>query len=126
MEVDDCAFPLLTGIDITADARAAFDGTNVALLVGARPRTKGMERGDLLSANGGIFKPQGEALNAGAASDVKVLVVGNPGQHQRPHRRLARPRHPGDRFTAMTRLDHNRALSQLAKKTGAPCRTSAT
>ena len=120
MEVDDCAFPLLTGIDITADARAAFDGTNVALLVGARPRTKGMERGDLLSANGGIFKPQGEALNAGAASDVKVLVVGNPANTNALIAASHAPDIPGDRFTAMTRLDHNRALSQLAKKTGAP------
>ena len=119
MEVDDCAFPLLTGIDITADARAAFDGTNVALLVGARPRTKGMERGDLLSANGGIFKPQGEALNAGAASDVKVLVVGNPANTNALIAASHAPDIPGDRFTAMTRLDHNRALSQLAKKTGA-------
>ena len=120
MEVDDCAFPLLTGIDITADAREAFDGTNVALLVGARPRTKGMERGDLLSANGGIFKPQGEALNAGAASDVKVLVVGNPANTNALIAASHAPDIPGDRFTAMTRLDHNRALSQLAKKTGAP------
>jgi malate dehydrogenase len=120
MEVDDCAFPLLTGIDITADARAAFDGANVALLVGARPRTKGMERGDLLSANGGIFKPQGEALNAGAASDVKVLVVGNPANTNALIAASHAPDIPGDRFTAMTRLDHNRALSQLAKKTGAP------
>ena len=120
MEVDDCAFPLLTGIDITADARAAFDGTNVALLVGARPRTKGMERGDLLSANGGIFKPQGEALNAGAAADVKVLVVGNPANTNALIAASHAPDIPGDRFTAMTRLDHNRALSQLAKKTGAP------
>jgi malate dehydrogenase len=120
MELDDCAFPLLAGIDITADARAAFDGTNVALLVGARPRTKGMERGDLLSANGGIFKPQGEALNAGAASDVKVLVVGNPANTNALIAASHAPDIPGDRFTAMTRLDHNRALSQLAKKTGAP------
>jgi malate dehydrogenase len=120
MEVDDCAFPLLTGIDITADAREAFDGTNVALLVGARPRTKGMERGDLLSANGGIFKPQGEALNAGAASDVRVLVVGNPANTNALIAASHAPDIPGDRFTAMTRLDHNRALSQLAKKTGAP------
>jgi len=120
MEIDDCAFPLLVGIDITADARAAFDGTNVALLVGARPRTKGMERGDLLSANGGIFKPQGEALNAGAASDVKVLVVGNPANTNALIAASHAPDIPGDRFTAMTRLDHNRALSQLAKKTGAP------
>src|SRR6185369_6002112 len=78
MELDDCAFPLLAGIDITDDAKAAFDGVNVALLVGARPRTKGMERADLLEANGGIFKPQGKAINAGAADHVKVLVVGNP------------------------------------------------
>src|SRR5918994_7955300 len=120
MELDDCAFPLLTGIDITADAREAFDGTNVALLVGARPRTAGRERGDLLSANGGIFKPQGEALNAGAASDIKVLVVGNPANTNALIAASHAPDIPGDRFTAMTRLDHNRALSQLAKKTGAP------
>ncbi len=78
MELDDCAFPLLAGIDIFDDPTAAFDGTNVALLVGARPRGPGMERGDLLEANGGIFKPQGQAINAGAADDVRVLVVGNP------------------------------------------------
>jgi malate dehydrogenase len=120
MELDDCAFPLLAGIDIGADAHAAFDGTSVALLVGARPRTKGMERGDLLSANGGIFKPQGEALNAGAASDVRVLVVGNPANTNALIAASHAPDIPGDRFTAMTRLDHNRALSQLAKKTGAP------
>ena len=118
MEIDDCAFPLLAGIDITADARAAFDGVNVALLVGARPRTAGMERGDLLSANGGIFKPQGEALNAGAAGDVKVLVVGNPANTNALIAASHAPDIPGSRFTAMTRLDHNRALSQLAKKTG--------
>jgi len=117
MELDDCAFPLLTGIDITADARAAFEGTNVALLVGARPRTAGMERGDLLSANGGIFKPQGEALS-GAASDIKVLVVGNPANTNALIAAAHAADVPGDRFTAMTRLDHNRALSQLAKKTG--------
>ena len=120
MELDDCAFPLLSGIDITADARAAFDGANVALLVGARPRTAGMERGDLLSANGGIFKPQGEALNAGAADDIKVLVVGNPANTNALIAASHAPDIPGDRFTAMTRLDHNRALSQLAKKTGRP------
>ena len=120
MELDDCAFPLLAGIDITADARAAFDGTNIALLVGARPRTAGMERGDLLSANGGIFKPQGEALNAGAASDVRVLVVGNPANTNALIAASHAPDIPGARFTAMTRLDHNRALSQLAKKTGQP------
>ncbi len=78
MELNDSAFPLLKGIEITSDAKTAFDGTSVALLVGARPRTAGMERADLLEANGGIFGPQGEALNAGAASDIKVLVVGNP------------------------------------------------
>ncbi len=119
MEIEDCAFPLLTAIDITADARAAFDGANVALLVGARPRTAGMERGDLLSANGGIFRPQGEALNAGAASDIKVLVVGNPANTNALIAASHAPDIPGERFTAMTRLDHNRALSQLANKTGA-------
>jgi len=119
MEIDDCAFPLLAGIDITADATAAFDGTNVALLVGARPRTAGMERGDLLSANGGIFKPQGEALNAGAAQDIRVLVVGNPANTNALIASSHAPDIPGDRFTAMTRLDHNRALSQLATRTGA-------
>ena len=119
MEIDDCAFPLLSGIDITADATAAFDGTNVALLVGARPRTAGMERGDLLSANGGIFKPQGEALNAGAAQDVRVLVVGNPANTNALIAASHAPDIPGERFTAMTRLDHNRALSQLATRTGA-------
>jgi len=119
MEIDDCAFPLLAGIDITADAAAAFDGTNVALLVGARPRAAGMERGDLLSANGGIFKPQGEALNAGAAQDVRVLVVGNPANTNALIASSHAPDIPGERFTAMTRLDHNRALSQLATRTGA-------
>ena len=119
MELDDCAFPLLAGIDITDDAAAAFAGTNVALLVGARPRTAGMERGDLLSANGGIFKPQGEAINAGAADDIRVLVVGNPANTNALIAASHAPDVPGERFTAMTRLDHNRALSQLAKKTGA-------
>ena len=119
MELDDCAFPLLDGIDITDDPRAAFDGVNVALLVGARPRTAGMERGDLLEANGGIFKPQGEAINAGAADDVRVLVVGNPANTNALITAAHAPDVPADRFTAMTRLDHNRALSQLAKKTGA-------
>jgi malate dehydrogenase len=114
MELDDCAFPLLAGIDITDDAKRAFDGVNVALLVGARPRTKGMERGDLLEANGGIFKPQGEAINAGAADDVKVLVVGNPANTNALIAKAHAPDVPADRFTAMTRLDHNRALSQLA------------
>ncbi|MBP2339268.1 malate dehydrogenase [Saccharothrix coeruleofusca] len=118
MELDDCAFPLLDGIDITDDAKTAFDGVNVALLVGARPRTKGMERGDLLEANGGIFKPQGEAINAGAADDVRVLVVGNPANTNALIAQRHAPDVPAERFTAMTRLDHNRALSQLAKKLG--------
>jgi malate dehydrogenase len=118
MELDDCAFPLLAGIDITDDPKRAFDGVNVALLVGARPRTKGMERGDLLEANGGIFKPQGEAINTGAAEDVRVLVVGNPANTNALIARAHAPDVPADRFTAMTRLDHNRALSQLATKLG--------
>ncbi|MCX2732651.1 malate dehydrogenase [Saccharopolyspora sp. NFXS83] len=116
MELDDCAFPLLSSVDVFDDARAAFEGTNVALLVGARPRTKGMERGDLLEANGGIFKPQGEAINAGAADDVKVLVVGNPANTNALIAQSHAPDVPAERFTAMTRLDHNRALSQLAQK----------
>ncbi|EST39316.1 malate dehydrogenase [Streptomycetaceae bacterium MP113-05] len=120
MELDDCAFPLLDGIDITDDANVAFDGANVALLVGARPRAKGMERGDLLEANGGIFKPQGKAVNDHAADDVKVLVVGNPANTNALIAQAAAPDVPAERFTAMTRLDHNRALSQLAKKTGVP------
>jgi len=119
MELDDCAFPTLDGVDIFDDPRAAFDGTNVALLVGARPRTAGMERGDLLSANGGIFKPQGEAINAGAADDVRVLVVGNPANTNALIAQHHAPDVPADRFTAMTRLDHNRAVSQLATRTGA-------
>ncbi|WP_153537181.1 malate dehydrogenase [Actinomadura macrotermitis] len=118
MELDDCAFPLLAGVDIFDDATKAFDGANVALLVGARPRTKGMERGDLLEANGGIFKPQGEAINAGAADDIKVLVVGNPANTNSLIAQQHAPDVPAERFTAMTRLDHNRALAQLAKKTG--------
>ena len=118
MELDDCAFPLLRGIDITDSPREAFAGTNVALLVGARPRTAGMERGDLLSANGGIFKPQGRAINDHAADDVKVLVVGNPANTNALIARAAAPDVPAERFTAMTRLDHNRALTQLAKKAG--------
>src|SRR5512132_4087962 len=120
MELDDCAFPLLSGVDITDDPAAAFDGVNVALLVGARPRTAGMERGDLLEANGGIFKPQGEAINAGAADDVRVLVVGNPANTNALIAASHAPDVPKDRFTAMTRLDHNRALSQLANKTRTP------
>jgi malate dehydrogenase len=116
MELDDCAFPLLAGIDISDDPRVAFDGVNVALLVGARPRAAGMERGDLLEANGGIFKPQGEALNAVAADDLRVLVVGNPANTNALIALSHAPDVPRERFTAMTRLDHNRALSQLAAK----------
>ncbi|MEV8230963.1 malate dehydrogenase [Streptomyces sp. NPDC079167] len=119
MELDDCAFPLLRGIEITDDANVGFAGANVALLVGARPRTKGMERGDLLSANGGIFKPQGKAINDNAADDIKVLVVGNPANTNALIAQAAAPDVPAERFTAMTRLDHNRAISQLAAKTGA-------
>jgi malate dehydrogenase len=120
MELDDCAFPLLAGVDITDDVGRAFTGVSVALLVGARPRTKGMERGDLLEANGGIFKPQGAAINAGAADDVRVLVVGNPANTNALIAMAAAPDVPAERFTAMTRLDHNRALSQLAGKLGVP------
>src|SRR3954471_5535644 len=119
MELDDCAFPLLQGIDISDDPNVAFDGANVALLVGARPRTKGMERGDLLEANGGIFKPQGQAINAHAADDIRVLVVGNPANTNALIAQSAAPDVPAERFTAMTRLDHNRAIAQLARKTGA-------
>src|SRR5689334_9735503 len=120
MELDDCAFPLLSGIDIHDDPKSAFDGVNIGLLVGARPRTKGMERADLLEANGGIFGPQGEAINAGAASDVKVLVVGNPANTNALIAMSNAPDVPRERFTAMVRLDHNRAIAQLSKKTGAP------
>jgi malate dehydrogenase len=119
LELVDCAFPLLAAIDIHDDAKEAFDGTNVALLVGARPRTKGMERADLLEANGGIFKPQGEAIAAGAADDVKVLVVGNPANTNALIAQRNADGVPAERFTAMTRLDHNRAVAQLALKTGA-------
>jgi malate dehydrogenase len=120
MELDDCAFPLLAGIDIFDEPNAGFEGANVALLVGARPRTAGMERGDLLSANGGIFKPQGAAINAGAADDIRVLVVGNPANTNALIAQQHAPDVPAERFTAMTRLDHNRALSQLATKAGVP------
>src|SRR4029079_9229511 len=106
MELDDCAFTTLDSVEIYDDATAAFDGVNVALLVGARPRTKGMERGDLLSANGGIFKPQGLAINAGAADDVRVLVVGNPANTNALIAAAHAPDVPSERFTAMTRLDH--------------------
>jgi len=116
MELDDCAFPLLAGIDIHDDPKSAFDGCNVGLLVGARPRGPGMERSDLLEANGGIFKPQGEAINAGAADDVKVLVVGNPANTNALIAMSNAPDVPNERFNAMVRLDHNRAIAQLAKR----------
>src|SRR5215207_10025205 len=119
LELFDSAFPLLADIDIYDDAKQAFEGTNIALLVGARPRQKGMERADLLEANGGIFKPQGEAIAAGAASDVKVLVVGNPANTNALIAMSNADGVPTERFTAMTRLDHNRAVAQLADKTGA-------
>ena len=119
MELDDCAFPLLHGIEITDDLKTAFDGTNVALLVGAMPRKAGMERGDLLSANGGIFKPQGRAINDHAADDIRVLVVGNPANTNALIAASNAPDVPKTRFTAMTRLDQNRAVAQVAKKTGA-------
>jgi malate dehydrogenase len=120
MELNDGAFPLLAGIDITDDLKTAFDGANVALLVGARPRTAGMERGDLLQANGGIFGPQGKAINDHAASDIKVLVVGNPANTNALIAQQNAPDVPAGRFTAMTRLDHNRAVSQLAAKLSVP------
>jgi malate dehydrogenase len=120
MELNDGAFPLLAGIDITDDLKTAFDGTNVALLVGARPRSAGMERADLLEANGGIFGPQGKAINEHAANDIKVLVVGNPANTNALIAQRNAPDVPASRFTAMTRLDHNRAVSQLAAKLSVP------
>ncbi len=120
MELDDCAFPLLRKIDIFDDPRAAFEGCNVGLLVGARPRGPGMERADLLEANGGIFKPQGEAIAAGAASDVRVLVVGNPANTNCLIALSNADGVPRERFTAMMRLDHNRAVAQLANRLGKP------
>lgn len=118
MELDDCAFDLLDGVDVYDDPNQAFEGTSVALLVGARPRTKGMERADLLEANGGIFGPQGKAINDHAAQDVRVLVVGNPANTNALIAAHAAPDVPKERFTAMMRLDHNRAIRQLSLKTG--------
>ena len=120
MELDDCAFPLLTGVEVYDDPVKAFDGCQVGLLIGARPRSKGMERADLLEANGGIFKPQGEAINQGAADDVRILVVGNPANTNCLIAASNAPDVPDERFTAMMRLDHNRAKAQLSKKTEAP------
>jgi malate dehydrogenase len=118
MELDDCAFPLLAGVVCTDDANVAFGDADVALLVGAMPRKAGMERSDLLSANGGIFKPQGKALSDSAKKDVKILVVGNPANTNALIAMNNAPDLDPGRFTAMTRLDHNRAVSQLAQRTG--------
>ncbi len=118
MELDDCAFPLLAGVQIGADPTKIFDGANLALLVGARPRGPGMERSDLLEANGAIFTAQGKALNEVAADDVRVGVTGNPANTNALIAMTNAPDIPGERFSALTRLDHNRAIAQLAKKTG--------
>jgi malate dehydrogenase len=120
MELDDCAFPLLASIESTSDVSHAFEGTNWALLVGSIPRKAGMERGDLLNINGGIFQPQGRAIAAHAASDVRVLVVGNPCNTNCLIARSNAPDVPEDRWFAMTRLDQNRAVAQLAQKSGRP------
>src|SRR6187549_4250870 len=118
MELEDCAFPLLAGMVQTDDPDVAFGDVDVALLVGAMPRKDGMERSDLLSANGGIFKPQGEALSRSAKKDVKILVVGNPANTNALIAMNNAPDLDPKRFTAMTRLDHNRAIAQLAAKAG--------
>ena len=120
MELDDCAFTTLESVEIGDDANAIFDGANLALLVGARPRTKGMERGDLLEANGAIFTAQGKALNSVAADDIRIGVTGNPANTNALIAMSNAPDIPRDRFTALTRLDHNRAKAQLAAKTGSP------
>ena len=119
MELDDCAFPLLAGVEIGSDATKIFNGVNLALLVGARPRGPGMERGDLLEANGAIFTAQGKALNEVAADDVRIGVTGNPANTNALIAMTNAPDIPKERFSALTRLDHNRAISQLARKTGA-------
>ena len=120
MELTDCAFPLVTEVITTDDANAAFAGVNYALLVGSRPRTKGMERKELLEVNGAIFTAQGKALAAGAADDVRILVVGNPANTNCLIAMNNAGSIPRERFTAMTRLDHNRALGQVAAKAGVP------
>ena len=120
MELDDCAYPLLESVVIGDDPNQVFDGVNLAFLVGARPRSKGMERGDLLEANGAIFKPQGRALNDHAADDVKVLITGNPANTNALIALSNAPDIPAERFNALTRLDHNRAAGQLAIKAGVP------
>ena len=118
MELDDCAFPTLAGVEIGDDPNEIFNGVNLALLVGARPRSAGMERGDLLSANGAIFTAQGKALNEVAASDIRIGVTGNPANTNALIAMTNAPDIPRERFSALTRLDHNRAISQLAAKTG--------
>ncbi|MCT1460051.1 malate dehydrogenase [Aestuariimicrobium sp. p3-SID1156] len=120
MELDDCAFPLLSGVEIGDDAHKVFDGANLAMLVGAMPRKAGMERGDLLSANGAIFTAQGKALNDSAADDIKVLVTGNPANTNALIAMTNAPDIPRERFNALTRLDHNRAIAQLAQKLNVP------
>ncbi|PKQ22741.1 MAG: malate dehydrogenase [Actinobacteria bacterium HGW-Actinobacteria-5] len=120
MELDDCAFPLLSKVEIGDDATKVFDGVNLAMLVGARPRTAGMERADLLSANGAIFTAQGKALNEVAASDIKVLITGNPANTNALIAMSNAPDIPNNRFNALTRLDHNRAITQVAQKAGVP------
>tara|TARA_B100000953_G_scaffold257853_1_gene222398 strand:- start:995 stop:1984 length:990 start_codon:yes stop_codon:yes gene_type:complete len=118
MELDDCAFPLLAGLELSDDPGTAFNGANVALLVGSRPRSKGMERQDLLEANGAIFTGQGRSLNDHAADDLRVLVIGNPANTNCLIAMNSAPDVPDERFTAMMRLDHNRALTQVAQKLG--------
>ena len=120
MELEDAAFPALESVEVTSDATIAFDGANAAFLVGAKPRGAGMERADLLTANGAIFRTQGQAINAGAADDVRVLVVGNPANTNAFIAASHAPEVPADRFTALMRLDHNRALSQLGSKLAVP------
>jgi malate dehydrogenase len=120
MELDDCAFPLLAGMELTSNTETAFDGASWALLVGSVPRKAGMERGDLLAVNGGIFGPQGKAIAAKAAKDVRILVVGNPCNTNCYIARMNAPDIPSERWFAMTRLDENRAKTQLAKKAGVP------
>ncbi len=123
MELNDCAFPLLDGIDITDNPNVAFSGCNFGLLVGSMPRKQGMERADLISANGGIFGPQGKAINDNAADDVRILVVGNPANTNAVIAAASAPDIPASRFNAMMRLDHNRAMSQLAEKLSVPVST---
>ena len=120
LELTDCAFPLLAGVELSDDPGEAFDGANVAMLIGSRPRTAGMERGDLLAANGAIFGPQGRAIGERAADDVRVIVVGNPANTNALIAQQHAPDVPAERFTALTRLDHNRAVGLLAAEAGAP------